>query len=105
MSSSDLIIEYAKSTQNVCLCVAISSVLLIIIMVLPINKLIGKFIVIPFLIYTLYLNIEQTNKFSNSFSINIFNIDIWSPVATNVLCSYLFSLFIVILIISVFRKL
>jgi hypothetical protein len=103
MSTSELIIEYSKSTQNVCLFVAISSILLIILIILPINKLIGKTIVIAILFYTMYLNLYQNINFSNEFRINFF--DLLSPVTINIYCSYLFSIFIFILIISVFRKL
>ena len=39
-SSSTMIIEYAKSTQNVCICLAISLFLIIVFMMTPLNTFI-----------------------------------------------------------------
>ena len=51
MSNSSLIIEYAKSTQNVCLCMSISAFLIILFMMTPLNSFVlssifGKLIIL-----------------------------------------------------------
>jgi hypothetical protein len=62
----------------------------------------GKIIIIALLGYTLYYNTQQTNKFVNHFNVNIWN-DNWNPLKTNILCGYVFSIFLLALIISVVR--
>ena len=55
--------------------------------------------------YTLYYNTTQTNKFSKNFNVNIWNQnETWKQIKTNIICSYIFSLFLLVLIISVIRK-
>ena len=70
-----------------------------------ISSILGKVIILTLLSYTLYYNIQQTNKFVNIFNINIWNQDsAWDPLKTNALCSYIFSAFLLVLILSVIRK-
>ena len=106
--STQLILEYAKSTQNVCMCVAISMFLIVLFMMTPLNSFLlssifGKIIIIILLGYTLYYNVSNTNKFSNNFGINITSGN-WNAVKTNIVCSYVFSFFLLVLMISVIRK-
>lgn len=110
-SISIIIGEYSKSTQNVCMCFGIAVILVFIFMLSPLNKfmlssIFGKVIILTILGYTLYYNVIQTNKFSNQFKLNssILNINEWNPIKTNVLCSYIFSLFLLVFIISIIRK-
>jgi len=111
VSSSITIIEFAKSTQNVCMCVGLSVLFIILFMMTPLNTFIlssifGKVIILTLLGYTLYYNTQQTNKFSNKFNINILNNNSnWEPLKTNVLCSYVFSAFLLVLILSIVRRL
>jgi hypothetical protein len=103
-SSTLMVVEFSKSTQNVCMCIGISALLIIIFMMTPLNSfmlssIFGKVIILTLLGYTLYYNIVQTNKFSKSINTND-----WAKVSTNIYCSYLFSFFIFILILSVIRK-
>ena len=108
-SSTLIIIEFAKATQNVCMCLGVSVILIILFMITPLNTFIlssifGKVIILSLLGYTLYYNTQQTNKFVNNFNINIFNENSnWNPLKTNILCSYIFSIFILGLVISVVR--
>ncbi len=108
-SSSSMIVEYAKSTQNVCLCLSISTFLIMLFIMSPLNSFIlssffGKIIILILLGYTIFYNITKTLKFSNDFSINIFSGD-WNPVIMNVMCSYVFSGFLMILLLTVLQKL
>ena len=110
MTSSLMIIEFSKSTENVCMCLGISVLFIIIFMMTPLNSFIlssifGKVVILTLLGYTLYYNTEQTNKFSQKSNINILNNnELWSPIKTNIMCSYIFSFFVLVLILSVIRK-
>ena len=109
-NSTLMIIEFSKATQNVCMCLGISVIFIVLFIMSPLNtfllsSIFGKVIILALLGYILYYNIQQTNKFVNNFDINIFNNNSnWDPLKTNVLCSYIFSLFLLVLIISVIRK-
>lgn len=111
VSSSMIVVEYAKSTQNVCMCLGISIFMIILFMMTPLNSfmlssIVGKVIIVALLGYTLYYNITQTNKFVNDYSINLWNEnETWNPSKTNIFCSYVFSLFLLVLLFSVIRKL
>jgi hypothetical protein len=108
VSSSTMVVEYAKSTQNVCMCLGISIFLIILFMMTPLNSFIlssvfGKVVIIALLGYTLYYNISQTNKFSKNFNISLTTGN-WDELKTNITCSYIFSLFLLVLLLSVLRK-
>jgi len=108
-SSSSMIVEYAKSTQNVCLCLSISTFLIMLFIMSPLNSFIlssffGKIIILILLGYTIFYNITKTLKFSNDFNINIFSGD-WNPIIMNVMCSYVFSGFLMILLLTILQKL
>ena len=109
MSNSSLIVEYAKSTQNVCLGMSISAFLIILFMMTPLNSFVlssifGKLIILLLLGYTIYYNIIKTNKFANNFNVDMMS-NSWDPVKTNIACSYVFSGFLLILMSTVLRKL
>ena len=105
-----MIIEFAKSTQNVCKCLGLSVILIVLFMMTPLNNfilssIIGKIAILTLLVYTLYYNTVQTNKFVNNYKVSIWNKnDNWDPLKTNVLCNYVFSFFLLVLIFSVIRK-
>ena len=108
--STLLIGEFSNATQNICICLGVSFILIILFMFSPLNSfvissILGKFIILTLLSYTLYYNIQQTNKFVNIFNINILNQNsAWDSLKTNALCSYIFSVFLLVLILSVIRK-
>jgi hypothetical protein len=101
------IIEYAKSTQKVCMCLAISVFVIILFMMTPLksfilSSIVGKIIIITLLGYTIYYNINQTNKVSNNYNISLMSGN-WNELKTNVMCSYIFTLFLLVLLLSVVR--
>ena len=107
-SSSTMVVEFAKSTQNVCMCLGISIFFIILFMMTPLNSFLlssifGKVIILTLLGYTLYYNLSQTNKFSNNFNISLTGGN-WDVLKTNIVCSYVFSLFLLVLMVSVIRK-
>lgn len=106
-SSSTMVIEYAKSTQNVCMCLSIATIFIILFMMTPLNtfllsSIFGKVIILTLLGYTLYYNISKTNNFSNNFNISLTSGN-WDTLKTNITCSYIFSIFLLVLILSVIR--
>jgi hypothetical protein len=109
-SSTLMIIEFSKATQNVCMCLGLSVIFILLFIITPFNtfllsSIFGKVVILTLLGYTLYYNIQQTNKFANNFNINILNdISKWDHLKTNILCSYIFSILLLVLILSVIRK-
>lgn len=107
-STSIFIVEYAESTQNVCKCLSISIFLILVFMLTPLNNFIissvfGKISILILLGYVLYYNIKQTNLFANKSNVQFSNGG-WTPVKTNIACSYIFSIFIFILAFNVLRS-
>ncbi len=108
-SISMMIVEYSNTTKNVCMCLAIAVFLIILFMISPIKNfmmtsLIGKMVILILLGYMMYYNTTQTLMFSQKFDMPLFSGE-WNPVKTNILCGYLFTLFIFILMLNVIRKL
>jgi TRAP-type uncharacterized transport system fused permease subunit len=88
---------------------SISAFLIILFMMTPLNSfvlssIIGKLIILLLLGYTIYYNITKTNKFANNFNVDMMS-DSWDPVKTNIACSYVFSGFLLILMLTVLQKL
>lgn len=101
------IVEYVKSSQNICLYTIISILLIFFFMISPINKFLmtsflGKISILVLLGYILYYNIILTNKLSNKMNISFLNGQ-WNMIKTNLTCSYIFSLFLFLLFLSVIR--
>ena len=104
--SSTSILEFSNATQNVSLCLGFSIILIIFFIMTPLNKFLlssifGKIIILTLLGYTFYYNLQQTNKFKKDLNINIYNGKNWNSLKTNILSSYIFSLFLLILILSI----
>jgi hypothetical protein len=107
-TSSSIVVEYVKSTQNICMCLGISVLFILLFMMTPLNSfmlssIFGKVIILTMLGYTLYYNISQTNNFSNNFNISLTSGN-WDTLKTNITCSYIFSLFLLVLMLSIIRK-
>ena len=109
MNHSTIINEYAKSNQHICLCSTVSIILILLFIISPLNNwfmtsLFGKIVILVLLGYTIFYNIKLTNNFSSQLGIYLANGN-WSPVKTNIVCSYLFSVFLFILILIVIQSL
>ena len=107
--SSSIITEYAKSTQTVCLCISISAFLIILFIMTPLNSFLlssifGKMIILTLLGYTVYYNVTKTNVFAKNFNINLTEGG-WDPVKTNIVSSYIFTGFLIILMLAVIQQL
>lgn len=95
-------------TKKVCLCSFISIVLIIMFIISPLSSflmtsLFVKILILIILAYTIYLNNHQTNilSLSNNSSQNL---EIQSQLSTNIICSYVFTLFLGILFIFVVKS-
>ena len=107
--TSILIVQYAKATQNVCMCLSISIFLIILFILSPLNKFLltsifGKVIILLLLGFTIFYNVTQTNKFSKDFNVSISSGN-WDTIKTNVVYSYVFSIFLLILFVTVLKSL
>ena len=106
--NSEIIIEFAKTTQNVCMCTGVSIFFILLFTMTPLNtfllsSIIGKIIILTLLGYTLYYSISKTNHFSNKFNVSLTSGN-WHAIKTNIICSYIFSLFLLVLMLSVIRN-
>jgi hypothetical protein len=109
MNHSNIINEYSKSNQHICLCSTVSIVLILLFIISPLNKwvmtsMFGKLLILIILGYTTFYNIKLTNKLSNQTGVYLVN-GSWSPIKINIICSSIFSLFLFILILIVIQSL
>ncbi len=109
MNSSEIIVEYAKTTKNVCLCISISALLIMLFVLSPLNSFVlssifGKVIILILLGYTVFYNITKTSRFANNYDIDL-SLNDWNPIKINIICSYVFSGFLLVLMLTVFRQL
>lgn len=108
-SASTIIVEYAKATQDVCMCLSLSIFLIVLFILSPLNKFLltsifGKVIIILLLGFTIFYNIKQTNNFSQNFNVSLLSGE-WSTIKTNVAYSYIFTVFLLVLMVTVLRNL
>ena len=101
------IVKYAKSTQNVCMCLAIATFLIILFMMTPLksfilSSIIGKIIILTLLGYTVFYNLKVTNQFSNELNIKLTSGE-WNSMKTNIIGSYIFSIFLLILAVAIVK--
>ena len=103
------LLVFTDSTKNLCTCSALSIFIIVLFVISPLCNFVKlsafmKLIVLMLLVYTLYLNHEQTKllmearRIANSEQVN-------AQLGMNILCSYIFSAFIGLLFIYVIRSL
>jgi len=100
--------EYS-STKNICICCFISIFLIVLFVISPLGNffktsLFMKLVIIIILSYTFYLNIIQTNQMKLSYN-NSKTQELTHQLSTNIICSYVFTFFIGLLIIFVTKSL
>ena len=112
MSYSISIGEFSKSIQNSCIGVSVASILIILFILSPLTSytltsMIGRLVIIILLVYIIYYNTTNTNKFAEDLNVNIWNEGDWgnwNPLKTNVAWSYIFNLFLLVLLYNVVKK-
>jgi len=102
------LITFTDNTKKACTCSAISIFIIILFIITPISNffktsMFMKIIAVILLIYTIYLNIQQTNQLK-SVSQRENTPQINSQINMNIICSYVFTLFIGLLVIFVIKS-
>ena len=95
-------------TKKVCLCSFVSIVLIVLFIISPLSSFLMtsslmKILILIILGYTIYLNSHQTNILSLSKNLSQ-TPEIQSQLSTNIICSYIFTLFLGILFIFVIKS-
>jgi len=96
---------FTDTTKKVCTCSAISIFLIVLFIISPLSSffltsIFMRLITIVLLTYTLYLNSQQTNYLRSASGLNLSK-EVSSQLNINIVCSYVFTLFIGLLIIFV----
>ena len=99
---------FTDSTKKVCLCSASSIFIIVLFIISPLSNFFKtsffmKLISLLLLFYTIYLNNIQINSLRNAI-LNVNAPQIKSQLNMNLLCSYIFTLFIGLLIIFVIKS-
>lgn len=100
---------FTDITKNICMCSAVSIVIIILFIVSPLSNffktsLFMKIVALIILSYTIYLNIKQTNLLRGA-SVKSITEQVKSQLNVNIICSYIFTIFIGLLIIFVIKSL
>jgi hypothetical protein len=99
---------FTDITKNICMCSAVSIVIIVFFIISPLSNffktsLFMKIIALIILGYTIYLNTLQTNLLRNA-SVNSVTEQVKSQLNINIICSYVFTIFIGLLIIFVIKS-
>jgi hypothetical protein len=100
---------FTDTTKKVCICSALSIFLIFLFIISPLSNLfltsvVMKIIILLILIYTIYLNNQQTNLLNNAKNNITQSKEVNSQLNINIICSYVFTLFIGLLIIYVIKS-
>ena len=92
------LIIFTDSTKKICTCSAVSIFLIILFIISPLSNffmtsILMKIIILIILAYTIYLNIIQTNYLRTATNV-VISENVMSQLNTNLLCSYIFTLFL-----------
>ncbi len=106
--------NYLNTSKNSCMCISISIVIIILFFLTPLSNFllistIGKIVAILILSYAFITNTISTFDLSKKMDISLlsdsnYNIDGNTNLKTNIICSYIFSIFILLLIMMIVRK-
>jgi hypothetical protein len=99
---------FTDTTKKVCTCSALSIFLIVIFIISPLSNffftsIIMKIVILLILLYTVYLNIIQTEYLRNASQNKVSN-ELTSQLTINIVCSYVFTLFLGLLIIFVCKS-
>jgi hypothetical protein len=99
---------FTDETKKICLCSATSIFLIVLFIVSPLSNffmtsLLMKIVTLIILVYTIYLNNKQTNQLREASSV-INSEKLKSQLNLNIICSYVFTIFIGLLVIFVIKS-
>ena len=99
---------FTDDTKKVCLCSATSIFLIVLFIISPLSNLFKtsffmKIIILIILVYTIYLNNRQTNSLREA-GVVVNSEKLQSQLNLNIICSYVFTVFISLLVIFVIKS-
>ena len=99
---------FTDSTKKICTCSAVSIALIVLFIISPLSNFfltssLMKIIVLIILVYTIYLNTIQTNSLRSATSY-VKSENVMSQLNINIMCSYIFTLFLGLLSIFVIKS-
>lgn len=99
---------FTETTKKVCTCSAVSIFLIVLFIISPLSRffitsIFMRIVILILLGYTIYLNSQQTNYLRNTSQMKLSN-EVTSQLNINIICSYIFTLFIGLLIIFVLKS-
>ena len=99
---------FTDVTKKICMCTAVSIFLIVLFIISPLSKffktsLFMKSIALIIFVYIIYLNNHQTNLLRSSTLLNTRE-EIKSQLNMNIICSYVFTIFIGLLIIFIIKS-
>ena len=102
------LITFTDTTKKVCACSAISIFLIVLFVISPLSNffltsVFMKLVTLILLSYTIILNIQQTNYLRNASQLKLSK-EVSSQLTINIVCSYVFTLFIGMLVIFVIKS-
>jgi len=68
------------------------------------SSIFGKLIILTLLGYTVFYNVTKTNRFAKNFNIDLTS-GTWNPIKMNVASSYIFTGFLLVLMLVIVHKL
>ena len=109
MDQSRFLISYVESTKQMCIYTSFAVMLIIIFIMSPLSNIIilsflGKIAIIVLLGYIIFNNVTKTTHFKNEYNVD-FSTTEWGQVKTNIVCGYIFSLFLAFLLFAVLSHL
>jgi hypothetical protein len=99
---------FTDITKKICICSAVSIFLILLFMITPLSKytkisMFMKLLALILFIYIIYLNNQQTNLL-RSVSSSVNSEEVKSQLNMNIICSYVFTIFIGLLVIFVIKS-
>lgn len=106
--------NYLNSTKNSSICISIAIVIIILFFMTPLSKFllvstVGKIVAVLILSYAFIINTISAYDVSKKLDVSIFSDSNFasnesSNIRTNIICSYIFSMFILLLILMIAKK-
>lgn len=103
------LITFTDTTKKACMCSALSIFLILLFVISPlsnffISSLLMKLVTVLLLAYTIYLNHQQTNYLIHAKQMDSLTENVQSQLFINIVCSYVFTLFVGLLILFVLKS-
>jgi hypothetical protein len=101
--------NYSEDTKLVSNCTTLSLIILLIFVITPLGSyynlsFICKLLVFIILTFALYKNLNATYKFTKVSNVSYLD-GTWSDIKHNLICSYVYSIFIFVLIVTIIKSL